>query len=94
MQTPVVFMVFNRPDLTAQVFQEIAKARPPVLFVIADGPRPHQSGDIDKCAAARAVTVVPEPVRSRVRRWRGMPDGDAATNRMRLAQPSSVSHSV
>ena len=55
MQTPVAFIIFNRPDLTAQVFQEIAKARPPKLFVIADGPRPHQLGERDKCLAARAV---------------------------------------
>ena len=55
MQTPVAFMIFNRPDLTAQVFQEIAKAKPPKLFVIADGPRPNQVGEADKCAAARAI---------------------------------------
>jgi hypothetical protein len=55
MQTPIAFIIFNRPDLTAQVFQEIAKARPPKLFVIADGPRPHELGERDKCAAARAV---------------------------------------
>ena len=55
MQTPVAFMIFNRPDLTEQVFREIARARPPKLFVIADGPRPHQLGERDKCAAARAV---------------------------------------
>src|ERR1017187_3341040 len=55
MKTPVAFMIFNRPDLTAQVFHEIANARPPKLFVIADGPRADQLGEADKCAAARAV---------------------------------------
>lgn len=43
--TPVVFIVFNRPDLTAQVFQAIRKARPARLFVIADGPRPTSASD-------------------------------------------------
>ena len=55
MHTPVAFIIFNRPDLTEQVFREIAKAQPPKLFVIADGPRPNQLGEADKCAAARAV---------------------------------------
>jgi hypothetical protein len=48
-------MIFNRPDLTAQVFQEIAKAKPAKLFVIADGPRPHWLGEAGRCAATRAV---------------------------------------
>jgi len=55
MRTPVAFMIFNRPDLTEQVFREIARARPPKLFVIADGPRPDHLGEADKCAAARAI---------------------------------------
>ena len=55
MQVPVAFMIFNRPDVTEQVFREIAKARPPKLFVIADGPRPEQPGEAQKCAATRAV---------------------------------------
>lgn len=38
-QTPVVFIVFRRPDVTAQVFERIAAAKPKTLFIIADGPR-------------------------------------------------------
>lgn len=37
--TPVVFMVFNRPAKTRRVFEEIRKAKPERLFIIADGPR-------------------------------------------------------
>ena len=33
-KTSVAFLVFNRPDTTAQVFAEIARARPPVLLVV------------------------------------------------------------
>jgi hypothetical protein len=55
MNTPVAFFIFNRPDTTAQVFAEIAKAKPSKLFVIADGPRPDRPGEAEKCAAARAV---------------------------------------
>ena len=39
MNTPVVFLIFNRPDLTEQVFQAIAQAKPNRLLVVADWPR-------------------------------------------------------
>ena len=55
MRTPVAFIIFNRPDTTARVFAEIARARPTKLFIIADGPRPDKEGDADKCAAVRAI---------------------------------------
>ncbi|MGV0107953.1 hypothetical protein NSTCB13_06859 [Nostoc sp. DSM 114160] len=38
MQTPVAFIIFNRPDRTAKVFEAIRQARPPMLLVAADGP--------------------------------------------------------
>lgn len=55
-QTPVALIIFNRPEPTAAVFAEIAKARPSKLFVIADGPRPDRPGEVQRCAEARAVT--------------------------------------
>lgn len=55
LSTPVVFLIFNRPDTTARVFAEIARARPSRLFVIADGPRAHRSGEAEKCAQTRAI---------------------------------------
>ncbi len=53
MKTPVVFLVFNRPDLTARVFAEIVKARPEKLLVVADGPR--NSNDEEKCRQVREI---------------------------------------
>ena len=38
MKSPVLFLIFNRPDTTERVFEEIRKARPPRLYVAADGP--------------------------------------------------------
>jgi hypothetical protein len=38
-ETPVVLVIFNRPDLTERVFRVIAKAKPRQLFILADGPR-------------------------------------------------------
>src|SRR5712691_1210425 len=55
LRTPVVLIVFNRPEITAQSFAAIRAARPTQLFIIADGPRPNVSGDEEKCAATRAV---------------------------------------
>jgi len=53
LQTPVVFMIFNRPVLTKQVFAEIRRAQPAKLLVVADGPRfPKER---EKCAAARGI---------------------------------------
>jgi len=53
--SPVVFVIFNRPDTSARVFEAIRKARPKKLYVIADGPRPGNGNDVSKCEAARAV---------------------------------------
>jgi hypothetical protein len=55
MDTPVALLIFNRPGLTAQVFREVAQARPSRLFLIADGPRAGHPEDEEKCTAARAV---------------------------------------
>ncbi|MEA3392331.1 MAG: glycosyltransferase family 2 protein, partial [Candidatus Marinimicrobia bacterium] len=55
LKTPVTFIIFNRPDTTKRVFAEIAKARPPKLLVIADGPRADHPDDAEKCAAVRAI---------------------------------------
>ena len=55
LETPVAFIIFNRPDTTERVFAEIAKARPPKLLVVADGPRGSRKGEAEKCAATRAI---------------------------------------
>lgn len=57
LETPVAFFVFNRPELARTVFDEIRRARPRKLFVVADGPRPDRPGEADACAAARRVAT-------------------------------------
>lgn len=54
-QSPVLFLLFNRPDLTQQVFEQIRTARPARLYIAADGPREDHAGDAALCAQARAV---------------------------------------
>lgn len=55
MNTPVAFIIFNRPDKTKKVFEQIARAKPKKLFVIADGPREDFPADTQKCIATRAI---------------------------------------
>jgi len=54
-ETPIVFLIFNRPELTARVFAAIREARPRTLLVVSDGPRPTHPEDAAKVAATRAV---------------------------------------
>lgn len=53
--TPVLFLVFNRPDTAQRVFNEIKKARPSQLFVSADGPREGKGGEAERCQATRDI---------------------------------------
>lgn len=53
LSVPVVFIVFNRPDLTERVFEAIARAKPEKLLIIADGPRLPE--EVERCQKARAV---------------------------------------
>jgi hypothetical protein len=55
LKTPVAFLIFNRPETTARVFEEIRRARPPKLLVVADGPRPDRPGEFEKCEEVRSI---------------------------------------
>ena len=55
MKSPVIFIIFNRPDTTKRVFEAIRKARPSKLLVIADGPRQDHPDDLEKCNATRMI---------------------------------------
>ena len=53
LRTPVLFLVFNRLDTTKQVFEAIRRAKPPRLYVAADGPRADHRGEDEKVQAVR-----------------------------------------
>jgi hypothetical protein len=55
LKTPVAFFIFNREDLTQKVFKEIAKAKPPKLLVIGDGPRHNRSDEYELVKKTRQV---------------------------------------
>lgn len=52
---PVIFMIFNRPDTTRQVFDTIRAAKPSKLLVVADGPRADKPGEAERCSATREI---------------------------------------
>ena len=54
LNTPVVFLIFRRPDLTAQVFEAIRQAKPTKLLVVADGPR--NEDEVVLCQQSREIT--------------------------------------
>lgn len=54
---PVLFIVFSRPEPTAQVFSAIRAARPSRLFVAADGPRPEHPEDAERCKSTRSIAT-------------------------------------
>ncbi|MCM2255889.1 MAG: glycosyltransferase family 2 protein [Vicinamibacteria bacterium] len=58
--TPVALFVYNRLDTTTRVFARIAAARPPVLLVVADGPRADRPGDAERCAEVRSLVTRPD----------------------------------
>ena len=43
--TPVLFLVFNRLDTTKQVFESIKRAQPPRIYISSDGPRNNVDGE-------------------------------------------------
>ncbi|MEM6450160.1 MAG: glycosyltransferase family 2 protein [Cyanobacteria bacterium P01_D01_bin.105] len=53
--TPVVFIIFNRPDTTWRVLNRISAAKPRCLYVLADGPRLGHPEDIQNCQGTRSV---------------------------------------
>lgn len=52
---PVLLMIFNRPDTTFRVFEQIRKFKPSRLFIAADGPRENVVRDKEKCDQARDI---------------------------------------
>lgn len=55
--TPILFLIFNRPDTTEKVFNEIRKQKPKYLFVAADGPRVDKPDDAEKCRKSRELVM-------------------------------------
>lgn len=55
LQTPVLFIAFNRPELTKKVFDVISLVAPPRLYIAVDGPRVNNTNDVEKIAQIREM---------------------------------------
>ena len=55
LETPIALSIFNRPELTARVFEAIQRARPRQLLVIADGPRVDRPGEQEAVTQTRKI---------------------------------------
>ena len=54
-ETPILLIVFNRPDKTKLVFNEIKKIKPKKLFISCDGPRKNELEDQYLCAEVKKI---------------------------------------
>ncbi len=57
MNTPILFLLFNRPDKAKIVFERIKEAQPNKLFIAADGPRSGKEGEANLCEKTRKVVL-------------------------------------
>ncbi len=55
--TPILLLIYRRPDTTRRVFETIRSVRPASLYVAADGPRANVLGEAEKCAEARRIAT-------------------------------------
>lgn len=53
--TPVLYLIFNRPAHTGRSFAAIRERRPARLFIAADGPRAHVPTDVARVAQCRTI---------------------------------------
>ena len=45
LNTPILFLIFNRLDTTKKVFETIKKNKPSKLYIASDGARAHKQGE-------------------------------------------------
>lgn len=57
LNTPIAFIIFNRPRHTRESFAAIRAQRPPKLLIIADGPRPGHPTDAQRCEETREIVA-------------------------------------
>jgi len=53
--TPILLLVFNRPETTAVVLKKLSEIRPKDLFVVSDGPRKNNSADVELCERVKGM---------------------------------------
>ncbi|MDR3717138.1 MAG: hypothetical protein P4L51_30365 [Puia sp.] len=56
-ETPVLLVIFNRPDTTKAVMEALQTARPRHLLIAADAPRIGRQGEAELCAETRDTVL-------------------------------------
>lgn len=57
MNTAVLFIVFNRPQTTRQVFKKIRQVKPQRFYIASDGPRKENKNDITNIKEVRKIAT-------------------------------------
>ena len=55
--SPILFLIFNRPETTRHVFSAIRQAKPPRLYIAADGPRKGRKNEKKLCQEVKKITA-------------------------------------
>lgn len=55
MDTPVMLIFFNRPEMVKQSFGWIQRVKPKQLFLVQDGARPNNAKDVEKIEECRKI---------------------------------------
>lgn len=55
LDTPILFIVFNRPETTQKVFDSIRTVKPKKLYIASDGPRKDIATDYQNCVLVREI---------------------------------------
>ena len=55
--SPILFLIFNRPETTKKVFSTIKKAQPLRLYIAADGPRSEIPEEANRCELSRNIAL-------------------------------------
>ncbi len=53
LNTPVIYIFFNRADVARKTFASVRAQKPRQLYLIADGPRPSKPTDAERCGQTR-----------------------------------------
>jgi hypothetical protein len=54
--SPILLIIFNRPEKTKYVFEAIKSVKPAILYIAADGPRTNKIGEKELCESTRKIT--------------------------------------
>jgi len=57
LHTPILLLVFNRPEQAMQIFGQIRLQQPERLFIAADGPRADRAGEAALCEITRTTIL-------------------------------------